>query len=69
MNTLVLAIFAFILTGYTGWVTAMVCRSADLERHQKILQTALAWLLPLFGAVFVHLINRVQAQVLPPTEN
>ena len=63
MNTLVVALLASALVGYTAWVTALVFRSTALEKRQKFLQAALAWLVPLLGAVFVHLINQAQEQV------
>jgi hypothetical protein len=62
MNTLVIAALASMLVAYTAWVTVLVCRSPDLDRNQKILQSALAWLVPILGAAFVHLVNRAQIQ-------
>ena len=62
MNTLVIALLAAALLGYTGWLTALVFRSSALEVHQKVLQAAVAWLVPLLGAFLVHLINRAQEQ-------
>ncbi len=60
MDILVILLVAIMLVVYTGWVTSLVIRSAALERHQKIIQIALAWLIPALGAVVVHLVNREQ---------
>ena len=60
MNALVITLLASALIGYTGWVTSLVLRSSALERNQKVMQAAIAWLIPLLGAVLVHLINRAQ---------
>jgi hypothetical protein len=60
MNALIIALFAFALVGYTGWVTWLVLRSSELDNRQKVIQAAIAWLIPLLGAAFVHLINRAQ---------
>jgi hypothetical protein len=66
MNALVITLLASALVGYTGWVTFLVLRSSALERNQKVLQAGIAWLIPLFGAVLVHLINRAQDRGLSP---
>lgn len=60
MNALIISLLALALVGYTGWVTSLVLRSCELEKRQKVFQAAIAWLIPLLGAAFVHLINRAQ---------
>lgn len=60
MSTLFITLLAFALVGYTAWVTALIVRSNALNSSQKVLQTALAWFVPLLGALLVHLVNRSQ---------
>jgi hypothetical protein len=62
MDVLGIVLFGSALIGYTGWVTALVVRSSALEKRQKVFQVAIAWLVPVLGAIFVHLINRAQDQ-------
>ena len=62
MNVLIVALLVSALIGYTGHVTALVVGNAALERHQKVLQVAMAWLVPFVGAIIVHVINRAQEQ-------
>jgi hypothetical protein len=63
MTTETAAILALVLLGgYSGWVSILVVRRSDLETTQKALQIALIWLLPLFGAVVIHLVTRTQKE-------
>lgn len=62
MNTLLVVSAIVLLLGYQAWVSGLVLRSPVLEPQQKMSQAALVWLLPLAGAVTVHLIHRAQCE-------
>ena len=63
-----LAVFVVValVIGYTAWVSVLVVRNPWLSSKQRWLQLVIAWLVPLLGALAVHLIGR--AQGLEPKE-
>ena len=61
METVVACLILLVLFAYTVWVSALVGRNRYLEVRQKVLQIAIAWCLPVLGALAVHLINRTQS--------
>ena len=65
MESALLVAAIVMLVGYSIGVTALVVRSDLLETRQKIGQVVLVWLLPLLGALAVHLINRAQEPSSP----
>ena len=44
-----------LLAGYSLYASAGVARSGDYTTRQKGLQLLLVWLVPLFGALLVHM--------------
>jgi len=41
-----------------AWATYVVVRDAYVERHQRIFQIAVVWLLPVLGAIFIFALHR-----------
>jgi hypothetical protein len=50
------AVLAAAVTGYQVWVSWMVLRYSEYSRAQRIAQLLLVWLVPVIGAVAVHLV-------------
>jgi ABC-type Na+ efflux pump permease subunit len=64
MTTQTAVILAIILMVYSSWVSFLVIRRKDIETIQKSLQVALVWLVPLIGAVLIHLVTQAQKERL-----
>jgi len=62
MSTSFVVVSLAILIVYAAWVSVLIVHSPWLERHQKILQVVLVWLLPPLSTVAVHLVHRAQRQ-------
>jgi hypothetical protein len=49
-----LYLIAFVWFVYAGYVVSVIRKSGQYEQQQQLLQTALAFVLPIVGALLVH---------------
>jgi len=66
--TLVLGLLAVVVACLNGVATFRIWRDEFLERHQRIAQTVLVWLLPLVGTIVVLWSMREEKFERPPYE-
>ena len=63
-TTLAIGALALLLA-YQGYITYRIATHQGLRRGQKIAQCALVWLLPLLGAVIVHMLVGFDTEARP----
>jgi membrane protein DedA with SNARE-associated domain len=67
MNTLQFIGIGFLscLLLYQIWVSIGICRAAEYDTRQRVLQLLVVWLVPLIGTVGCHLFLRSSRQSVP----